>query len=75
MSAFTLSVRDLPILIPLQGGTGSGLGTAVATLIQDAFGGLAGKTSLCQAVWPHSSGEVVLQNYNTLLSVAHLHQV
>ena len=58
-----------------SGGTGSGLGTAVATMLQDSFGGIAGKTSVCQAVWPHSSGEVVLQNYNTLLSIAHLNQV
>ncbi len=47
----------------------------MATMLQDSFGGVAGKTSVCQAVWPHSSGEVVLQNYNTLLSIAHLNQV
>lgn len=63
------------LLMSLAGGTGSGLGTATATLLQDSFGGLSGRTSVCQAVWPHSSGEVILQNYNTLLSIAHLHQV
>jgi len=69
------SVDGFLLLMSLAGGTGSGLGTAVATILQDSFGGLTGKTSLCQAVWPHSSGEVILQNYNTLLSVAHLYQV
>lgn len=62
-------------LMSLAGGTGSGLGTATATMVQDDFGGISGKTTVCQAVWPQSTGEVILQNYNTLLSVAHLSQV
>ena len=65
----------MALLFFTSGGTGSGLGTAVATTLQDAFGGVAGKTCFCQAVWPHSTGEVILQNYNTLLSIAHLSQV
>ena len=68
------SFQGFLLLMSLAGGTGSGLGTAVAEMLQDAFGGVAGKTSFCQAVWPHTSGEVILQNYNALLSIAHLSQ-
>jgi len=29
---------------------------------------------LSQVVWPYSAGEVIVQNYNAILSLAHLYQ-
>lgn len=53
----------------LAGGTGSGFGTHMVEEIKINNP----KTSMINvAVWPYSSGEVILQNYNTILTLARL---
>ena len=48
-------------------------GTYVTQLLRDDFGA---KATLANAVvWPHNAGEVIVQNYNSLLTVSHLAQV
>ncbi len=51
----------------LAGGTGSGLGAHVVESLRDDFCHKAPMINL--AVWPYSTGEVVLQNYNVLLTL------
>lgn len=55
----------------LAGGTGSGLGTFIMELLSDEFPKLE-KFNIC--IMPHLSGEVILQSYNAVLSLATLSQ-
>eukprot|EP00899_Mesostigma_viride_P015985 jgi/Mesvir1/24388/Mv11057-RA.2 len=59
------------LLQSMAGGTGAGLGTHLTEELRDEY-----PSSLMANVcfWPYSSGEVIVQNYNTLLSLAHLQQ-
>ncbi|CAF1225380.1 unnamed protein product [Rotaria magnacalcarata] len=59
----------LPIL-SLAGGTGSGLGAYVVECIRDE---LPRSFLLTTIVVPYTSGEVVVQNYNSLLTLSHLY--
>lgn len=55
----------------LAGGTGSGLGAHIVEKLREDFG----KSHMLNiAVWPYQSGEVVLQNYNVLLTLNSLLQ-
>ncbi len=58
-------------LMSVAGGTGSGVGTCVSQALRDEHPHVFLMNHL---IWPHSSGEVILQNYNTILSLAHLYQ-
>ena len=58
-------------LMSVAGGTGSGVGTCISQALRDEY---PHTFLMNQLVWPHSSGEVILQNYNTILSLAHLYQ-
>ncbi|OQR99149.1 tubulin/FtsZ family [Achlya hypogyna] len=51
----------------LAGGTGSGLGSFISDLLHDQF---PHSFLLNTVVWPYHSGEVIVQNYNTLLTMA-----
>ena len=53
----------------LAGGTGAGLGAFVAEAIRDEH---RGATILNHCVWPYESGEVIVQCYNTLLTLSTL---
>jgi len=53
----------------LAGGTGAGLGAFVAEAIRDEH---RGATILNHCVWPYESGEVIVQSYNTLLTLSSL---
>ncbi|ETK74003.1 hypothetical protein, variant 3 [Phytophthora nicotianae CJ01A1] len=54
------------------GGTGSGLGTFLTEKLADFYP----STSLLNAVvWPYQSGEVIVQNYNAMLTMASLADV
>ena len=55
----------------LAGGTGSGLGTKITYSLRDSF---PEAMIVNHLVWPYSSGEVVVQNYNSLLTLSHLQQ-
>lgn len=65
-------VTDLLSISSTGGGTGSGIGTKVAELIREEH---PKKTLLNAVVLPYKTGEVVTQNYNTLLSLARLYDV
>mmetsp|Transcript_5031 Transcript_5031/g.9465 ORF Transcript_5031/g.9465 Transcript_5031/m.9465 type:complete len:438 (-) Transcript_5031:89-1402(-) len=53
----------------MAGGTGAGLGTRVAEVLREEF---PSTCIMSQCVWPYDSGEVIVQNYNTLLTLSHL---
>eukprot|EP00039_Didymoeca_costata_P006320 m.89262 g.89262 ORF g.89262 m.89262 type:complete len:433 (+) comp13210_c0_seq3:98-1396(+) len=60
-------------MIPMSvaGGTGSGFGTRLTEALRDGY---QNSVITNQIIWPYSSGEVIVQNYNAILSLAHLHQ-
>lgn len=53
----------------LAGGTGAGLGTALAEALRDDY---PGARLFNHCVWPYETGEVAVQSYNTLLSLGGL---
>jgi tubulin delta len=53
----------------LAGGTGSGLGAHLVETLRDDY---PGSNILNFSVWPYLNGEVVLQNYNVLLTLGSL---
>ena len=55
----------------VAGGTGSGLGSCIAEHIADMY---PKSPFLNTIVWPFQSGEVIVQNYNSVLSLASLVQ-
>ena len=57
------------ILMSVAGGTGSGVGAYLTECIKDAF---PSKTILNTVVWPYLSGEVIVQDYNAILTTGHL---
>ncbi|XP_002164178.1 tubulin delta chain [Hydra vulgaris] len=59
------------LLMSLAGGTGSGLGARISNTLKDEF---PESTIVSHVVWPFPSGEVVLQNYNAVLTLSHLQQ-
>ena len=64
---------DTCILInSLAGGTGSGLGSYLSILMKDYFPEI---NLLNIAVWPNDYGEVVVNSYNTLLSISENYKV
>lgn len=63
------TLRGLLIFQSLAGGTGSGLGTKITECLRDEMGNLP---IINTVIWPYSFGEVILQNYNTALTLSHL---
>lgn len=55
----------------LAGGTGSGVGAYITQCVKDEF---PHAFLLNQVVWPYSMGEVIVQNYNAVLTLSHLYQ-
>ena len=71
-----------PWLLLILGGTGSGLGSLCSELLRDEYPARfqlhAGQPRLAAddseglpVVWPYSSGDVVVQAYNSTLSLSH----
>jgi tubulin delta len=58
------------VLMSVAGGTGSGVGARVTESLRDEY---PHAFSLNQVVWPYASGEVIIQDYNTLLTLAHIY--
>lgn len=56
-------------LMSVAGGTGSGVGAKVTEALSDFY---PHSVITNQIVWPYSSGEVIVQDYNTVLTTAHL---
>ena len=57
------------ILMSVAGGTGSGVGAKVTEVLSEAY---PRSVIANQIVWPYSSGEVIVQDYNTILTTARL---
>jgi tubulin delta len=57
------------ILQSLAGGTGSGVGTFITEQLRDEFPSVS---LINQVIWPYSMGEVIVQNYNSSLTLSHL---
>eukprot|EP00775_Hariotina_reticulata_P012599 gene12599-12731_t len=60
------------MLQSMAGGTGAGVGTYLAEALTDEFS-TAHMLNCC--IWPYASGEVTVQPYNTMLSMAGLSEV
>jgi tubulin delta len=61
-------LKCVAVCLSLAGGTGSGVGTSIVETVREEFD----VNLLNIAVWPYSFGEVILQNYNTALTVSHI---
>lgn len=57
------------MLMSVAGGTGSGVGAKLTEYLHDTY---PHATLVNPIVWPYSSGEVIVQDYNSLLTTAHL---
>lgn len=62
-------LAGLQLFQSLAGGTGSGVGTRMTEELRDELGNVP---ILNTVVWPHAFGEVIVQNFNTALSLSHL---
>ena len=56
----------------VAGGTGSGLGIVISEQIRDEF---PNASLIHQSIWPYSTGEVIVQDYNAILTLSHLYEV
>ena len=59
------------MFMSLAGGTGSGFGTYLSESLRDEY---PHSFMFNQVVWPYKMGEVVVQNYNAVLTLSHLYQ-
>ncbi|BFZ04446.1 hypothetical protein BsWGS_07485 [Bradybaena similaris] len=57
-------------LMSLAGGTGSGVGAYVTESLRDEY---PHSFILNQVVWPYNTGEVIVQNYNAILTLSHIY--
>ena len=64
------SVSGFLALMSLAGGTGSGLGAFVTTALKDEY---PHATIVNNVIWPYTTGEVIVQNYNAVLTLSHLY--
>lgn len=58
-------------LMSLAGGTGSGVGAYVTNALRDFF---PNSFILNHVIWPFGMGEVIVQNYNALLTLSQLYK-
>lgn len=58
-------------IMSMAGGTGSGLGAFVTASLRDAY---PNSFLLNHVIWPYGTGEVIVQNYNSVLTLSHLYQ-
>ncbi|KAM8853194.1 LOW QUALITY PROTEIN: tubulin delta chain [Synchiropus picturatus] len=63
-------LAGLVAMMSVAGGTGSGVGTFLTQALRDAY---PNSFILNQLTWPYRSGEVILQNYNSVLSLSRLY--
>lgn len=59
------------IFLSLAGGTGSGVGAYVTGCLREEY---PHSFILNQVVWPYGTGEVIVQNYNAILTLSHLYK-
>ncbi|XP_043338471.1 tubulin delta chain isoform X3 [Cervus canadensis] len=65
------SLSGFFIIMSMAGGTGSGLGTFVTQNLQDQY---SSALKMNQIIWPYGTGEVIVQNYNSILTLSHLYR-
>ncbi|XP_029027760.1 tubulin delta chain [Betta splendens] len=65
-------LAGLVAVMSVAGGTGSGVGTYVTQCLRDVF---PKSFILNHLTWPYGTGEVIVQNYNSVLTLAHLYQL
>ncbi|XP_024613416.1 tubulin delta chain isoform X2 [Neophocaena asiaeorientalis asiaeorientalis] len=65
------SLNGFFIIMSMAGGTGSGLGAFVTQNLQDQY---SNSLKMNQIIWPYGTGEVIVQNYNSILTLSHLYQ-
>ncbi|XP_036369090.1 tubulin delta chain-like [Octopus sinensis] len=58
-------------LMSVAGGTGSGVGAYLTRCLRDVY---PNAFILNQVIWPYHTGEVIVQNYNALLTLSNLYQ-
>ncbi|CAH2222143.1 tubulin delta chain [Pelobates cultripes] len=58
-------------IMSMAGGTGSGMGTYVTRCLRDTY---PNSFLLNQVIWPYGTGEVIVQNYNSILTLSRLYQ-
>ncbi|KAF6097988.1 tubulin delta 1 [Phyllostomus discolor] len=59
------------IIMSMAGGTGSGLGTFITQNLQDQY---SSSLKMNHIIWPYGTGEVIVQNYNSILTLSHLYR-
>ncbi|XP_029922113.1 tubulin delta chain isoform X2 [Myripristis murdjan] len=59
-------------MMSVAGGTGSGVGTYVTQCLRDIY---PNSFILNHLTWPYGTGEVIVQNYNSVLTLAHLYRL
>lgn len=58
-------------IMSMAGGTGSGMGTFITQCLRDVY---PNSLLLNEVIWPYGTGEVIVQNYNSILTLSHLYQ-
>ncbi|XP_063152497.1 tubulin delta chain isoform X2 [Candoia aspera] len=59
------------MIMSMAGGTGSGLGAFVTAALREVY---PNSFLLNHVIWPYGTGEVIVQNYNSVLTLSHLYQ-
>ncbi|KAM6163195.1 tubulin delta chain [Rhynchocyon petersi] len=65
------SLSGFFIIMSMAGGTGSGLGAFVTQNLHDQY---SNALRMNQIIWPYGTGEVIVQNYNSILTLSHLYR-
>ncbi|XP_055982574.1 tubulin delta chain [Sorex fumeus] len=65
------SLSGFFIIMSMAGGTGSGLGAFITQNLQDQY---SNSLKVNQIIWPYGTGEVIVQNYNSILTLSHLYR-
>ncbi|XP_047449438.1 tubulin delta chain [Mugil cephalus] len=65
-------LAGLIAMMSVAGGTGSGVGTYITQCLRDIY---PSSFILNHLTWPYGTGEVIVQNYNSVLTLAHLYQL
>ncbi|XP_004434855.1 PREDICTED: tubulin delta chain isoform X2 [Ceratotherium simum simum] len=65
------SLSGFFIIMSMAGGTGSGLGAFVTQNLQDQY---SHSLKMNQIIWPYGTGEIIVQNYNSILTLSHLYR-
>ncbi|XP_030007082.1 tubulin delta chain [Sphaeramia orbicularis] len=65
-------LAGLMAMMSVAGGTGSGVGTFVTQCLRDIY---PKSFILNHLTWPYGTGEVIVQNYNSVLTLANLYRL